>query len=411
MSIRETLKLPSSLEQGKKGKRFYLNLNGYRNAHHHTLNNAKVRFKEQVREMILSLGSAGYGRVKFTYRVFPRTWQPADISNICSVVDKFFSDAFVELGYLADDNFKYLPEVIYLFGGISKKNPRVEVTVEELTNMKVQLEQDEIDEALNEYLGKRLGLSKTKAQVVLEVVDDEVVATVSLKLAPLDQQETMYAGITQPASKVTTVNAARLLTDTTVEETDIPDDQPKPKIAQRLSRGRKPKAEVAPEATPEVAPDGDNGVVIENAAQDAQAGVVAKGESVVDVVIAEAAVEGDADRGDAGSDQAAAADATEDTDESSGEEVEEVTISLIDSPPAQPVKGETEKPVIQGGLTFGKKPAAAPEAAVETAAAPASMGSLFSKKKAPVEEAEVIGGTDEEVKPTPSLFSFKPKPT
>lgn len=67
--------------------------------------------------------------VKIKYTVFPRTAQLFDVSNVCCVVDKYFMDALVEAGKLSDDNYKYVPEVIYCFGSIDKINPRVEIEI------------------------------------------------------------------------------------------------------------------------------------------------------------------------------------------------------------------------------------------------------------------------------------------
>jgi hypothetical protein len=55
------------------------------------------------------------------------------VANICSVVDKFFSDALVNLGYIADDNYQHVLGVQYLFGSVDSKNPRVEVTINPIT--------------------------------------------------------------------------------------------------------------------------------------------------------------------------------------------------------------------------------------------------------------------------------------
>ena len=98
-------------------KGFSLNLNQYRNAHFYKLNNAKIEYKAII---------------KLTYVVYPKTSREFDISNVCSIVDKFFSDALVELGKLPDDNFKYIPEISYKIGEKDKDNPRVEIIIETL---------------------------------------------------------------------------------------------------------------------------------------------------------------------------------------------------------------------------------------------------------------------------------------
>lgn len=110
-----------------KNVNFSLNLNAYRNAHYQTLNKAKVTFKQIVSPFLVSIPQ--FETCEFIYTLYPKTNRLCDVANICSVVDKFFSDAFVENGHLKDDNYTYLPKVTYLFGSIDKLNPRVEVLI------------------------------------------------------------------------------------------------------------------------------------------------------------------------------------------------------------------------------------------------------------------------------------------
>lgn len=109
--------------------RFYLNLNQYRNAHYHTLNKAKVMFKESILDQVKDLPRME--RIKLSYTLYPRTKQLCDVSNVCSVVDKFLSDALTECGRIPDDNYNHIAEVSYKFGSIDPINPRVEVSIYE----------------------------------------------------------------------------------------------------------------------------------------------------------------------------------------------------------------------------------------------------------------------------------------
>ena len=160
------LNLPVSIQVTKK-KPFYLNLNSYRNAHFFTLNKAKNMFKEIVSEQIKPLTC--YSKIRLTYTLYPRTAAKSDVANICSIVDKFFSDALVELGKLEDDNYDFLPEVIYKFGSKDKLNPRVEVFIEEIDNnftqqkenndMQIVLEEDEILAAIDAYVRTQVNIA------------------------------------------------------------------------------------------------------------------------------------------------------------------------------------------------------------------------------------------------------------
>ena len=125
-----------------KTKKFYCNLNIYRNAHFHVLNNAKVEFKEQIEDSVTKLPI--YKRVHLIYTLYPGTKRLVDVSNVCSVVDKFFQDTLVELGRLEDDNYNFVPLVTYQFGSIDKANPRVDVQIKEL---------GENDESLSDSIG------------------------------------------------------------------------------------------------------------------------------------------------------------------------------------------------------------------------------------------------------------------
>jgi hypothetical protein len=72
------------------------------------------------------------------YRVYAGSKRSFDLGNICSVHEKFFEDAFVELGKLPDDNINYIPLVIYLGCGIDKDNPRVEIDVMEISDKSIE---------------------------------------------------------------------------------------------------------------------------------------------------------------------------------------------------------------------------------------------------------------------------------
>lgn len=119
----------------RKKKNFYLNLNTYRNAYFHQLNAAKILFKEIVTSRIKHLSV--HQNIRLTYIVYPKTKRKFDVANVCSVVDKFFSDALVECGKLPDDNYENLPEVIYKFGHINKENPRVDIHIEPLQSKNI----------------------------------------------------------------------------------------------------------------------------------------------------------------------------------------------------------------------------------------------------------------------------------
>lgn len=114
-----------------KARHFILNLNQYRNTHYRVLNNCKINYKKCMEKQIKS--SPKFKKVLCIYKVYAGSKRSFDLGNVCSVHEKFFEDAFVELGRLEDDNIDFIPLVIYMGCGIDKENPRVEVEVMELT--------------------------------------------------------------------------------------------------------------------------------------------------------------------------------------------------------------------------------------------------------------------------------------
>lgn len=114
------------------GKRkFILNLNNYRNTHYRVLNNAKVTYKMIMKKQIEKLPKL-QPPIQITYTVFKGDKRNCDIGNICSIHQKFFEDALVELGKLPDDNHNMIKRSIFEWGGIDKLSPAVEIMIEEV---------------------------------------------------------------------------------------------------------------------------------------------------------------------------------------------------------------------------------------------------------------------------------------
>jgi hypothetical protein len=96
--------IPARVQVGKKV--FALNLNGYRNAHFQTLNNAKKNFKVLLYNTYPEILLIRAQSVIVQYKITPHNKRLFDTQNIISVVDKFFLDALVEAGTIPDDNYK-----------------------------------------------------------------------------------------------------------------------------------------------------------------------------------------------------------------------------------------------------------------------------------------------------------------
>lgn len=111
-----------------KNTKFSLNLNQYRNAHHHTLNTAKVNFHEIVKKRLV--GIPKLDKIRISYILYVKTRQLCDVANITSIVDKFFSDCLTAEGIIPDDNYNHVIMTASGFGGIDKDDPRVDVVIE-----------------------------------------------------------------------------------------------------------------------------------------------------------------------------------------------------------------------------------------------------------------------------------------
>lgn len=124
------LKSPLQIFLNSKSK-FILNLNNFRNCHYRSLNKAKVIYKQFMMSQIKKLPKLN-PPIRITYTVFKGDKRNCDVGNICSIHQKFFEDALVELGRLNDDNHIVIPETIYKWGGIDKINPCVDIMIEEI---------------------------------------------------------------------------------------------------------------------------------------------------------------------------------------------------------------------------------------------------------------------------------------
>jgi hypothetical protein len=191
------ISLPLRVLVSKKGRKsgkeryFPLNLNHYRNAHFQTLNKAKQAFDDLAKYLIRGIPSLRM--VTLEYVLYPGSRQLCDVNNVCSVADKFFSDALVNHKVLEDDNYKFIADTRFKFGHIDKMNPRVEVIIrspdhpsvpmeplkESTKNMKISTKvstvinftKDDLHAAIREYVSKQTGEISSDAKV--DVVEEK----------------------------------------------------------------------------------------------------------------------------------------------------------------------------------------------------------------------------------------------
>ena len=129
--VRHELQAPLAVPMPTKkqpNKKFALNMNIYRNAYHHQLNQAKKIYKEIMAPQIEALPE--FEKLDMVeFQLFPATARKCDVGNICCVHDKFFMDAVVEFGKLPDDNYEYVPSIHYNYQEIDRVNPRVNIVL------------------------------------------------------------------------------------------------------------------------------------------------------------------------------------------------------------------------------------------------------------------------------------------
>lgn len=118
----------------KDDKKFTLNLNIYRNSHHFTLNTAKVLWKDIVNGVLpdKTISEPLKPPFHFVYTIYPSSGRAFDVSNVCSIIDKFTADALQGFGVIPNDNYKIIPIVTYKFGSIDKERPRAELEIREI---------------------------------------------------------------------------------------------------------------------------------------------------------------------------------------------------------------------------------------------------------------------------------------
>lgn len=113
-----------------KNKKFILNLNNYRNAHYRILSISKKIYTEDLLEKIKDLPKFS-DVVSLEYVYYAKSKRRLDVSNPCSIIDKFTCDALVKAEIIKDDSSKQIKKVVYRFGGVDKDNPRCVLTIQE----------------------------------------------------------------------------------------------------------------------------------------------------------------------------------------------------------------------------------------------------------------------------------------
>jgi len=126
--------VPLRVNKNKKSiNYFYLNLNNFIQVSKNYIlrNNLKQKYSELVRPLLSHLKRID-NQVYIQYTIYGKDAREFDIGNVGAVVDKFLCDVLVKEDVLEDDNYKFLPVVMYRWGGIDRENPRADVLIKEI---------------------------------------------------------------------------------------------------------------------------------------------------------------------------------------------------------------------------------------------------------------------------------------
>ena len=115
----------------KPNKTSLVGMNLYRNAHYFLQNNMKKHFQDLVIEQLPSVVEV-IQQFTVTYKLYYKS-PVCDASNIIALIEKFYLDAIKEHGLIIDDNVNYHISSSWQVIAQDKTNPRIEVTIKELT--------------------------------------------------------------------------------------------------------------------------------------------------------------------------------------------------------------------------------------------------------------------------------------
>ena len=110
-----------------KNKRYYINMNTYRNLHHRVNGMLKKKYLEAVREQLE--GVKIETPCEIIYRVIKPSKRRLDKMNVVSVTSKFLLDAITELGCWEDDSDDFVKKETILPTEYEKDNGRVEILI------------------------------------------------------------------------------------------------------------------------------------------------------------------------------------------------------------------------------------------------------------------------------------------
>lgn len=189
-----SIRIPTYVHVSKKNQKA-VNLNIYRNLHHHHLNTQKKNFADEVMPLLKDKPLAK--QIWIHYKIYAPSNRRLDTMNVGSIVDKYFSDTMVEAGKIPDDNTDHIVLSTFSFGGLSKLDGHAIATVyilneqqkkKEPKPMRILLDQDDIQNALNVYVRTMQFPNMDTATVELTIEDEKIVAEVIIGTIPVKKK-------------------------------------------------------------------------------------------------------------------------------------------------------------------------------------------------------------------------------
>lgn len=178
-----------------------VNLNFYRNAHFRKLAYQKKAFKESILPLIKDLPK--YNSYKLHYTIYAKDKRKFDIANVASIVDKYFCDAMVEQGKFPDDDYDYLQDIHFSFGGVvGKAYAIVKITpICQEIPMKIILQSTDILMILTDYFNHQLmNIDDSGYVSSLKVENDKIIAIISNSDSEITVESTVETNNTNASS-------------------------------------------------------------------------------------------------------------------------------------------------------------------------------------------------------------------
>jgi hypothetical protein len=217
------VRIPTYVNVSKK-QRKAVNLNVYRNLHHHHLNTQKKNFADEVTPYLRDKPRAE--EVWIHYTVFTPSRRRLDTMNVGSIADKYFSDTMVEAKKIEDDNTDHIVLSTFSFGGLTDLDGHAIATInilkpKENPDMRILLDQDDIQTALNAYVKTLNFPNADTATVDLDITaDGQIEAEVIMGNAPVKNK----GGRPRKARAKPTTKTKEEVTDAPEESADSGDE-------------------------------------------------------------------------------------------------------------------------------------------------------------------------------------------